>query len=268
MKRYTLIFGFGIIAAVAILATAYSGDNADYPGGAPAGYTGSPFDGKNCSTCHGGTASNVTGWITSNVPGTGYVPGNNYTITVTVSGNGNKGFEVSPQDVDGNLLGTLIVGPGTELTGSGKYITHSSDKNSDPAVWTFTWTAPAAGTGEVVFYGAFALNLSVTKLSTLSVFESTVGISDRNPGMIRGSVSPNPASGRFTLALADLVPGNLAVRIMNTTGNVVFSRQYQVSGSELSAPVDLSGQAAGLYFIETRAGSSVKTLKLILTGSE
>ena len=145
MKRYTLIFGFGILAAVAILATAYSGDNTDYPGGAPAGYTGSPFDGKNCTTCHGGNASNVTGWITSDVPASGYVPGNNYSITVTVTGNGKKGFEVSPQDAAGNLVGTLIAGTGSELTGSGKYITQSSAISIKPCCMDIHLDRPCCG---------------------------------------------------------------------------------------------------------------------------
>jgi hypothetical protein len=268
MKRYTLIFGFGILAAVAILATAYSGDNADYPGGAPAGYTGSPFDGKNCTTCHGGNASNVTDWITSDVPASGYVPGNNYSITVTVTGSGKKGFEVSPQDAAGNLIGTLIAGTGSELTGSGKYITQSSSITSSPAVWTFTWTAPVAGTGDVVFYGAFALSTSTTKLSTLTIPEGTVGISDKGNTSVSGSVSPNPAGSTFTLSLAGLTPGNLLVRIVNTSGKVVYSDNYQVAGTTWSTPINLSGQAAGLYFVETKLGNSVKTFKLILTGFE
>ncbi|HLG33852.1 MAG TPA: hypothetical protein VI757_03145, partial [Bacteroidia bacterium] len=48
-------------------------------GGAPAGRTGSPGDGGlTCaiSGCHNGpTPATQAGWITSNIPGTGYVPG-------------------------------------------------------------------------------------------------------------------------------------------------------------------------------------------------
>ena len=83
-----------------------------YPGGAPAGYTGSPGDAQNCtkSGCHNGTAATVSGWITSNIPPAGYTPATTYNITVTVTGSGNHGFEVSPQNVAGTLLGTLIAG--------------------------------------------------------------------------------------------------------------------------------------------------------------
>ncbi len=174
MKKFTkrLILLFPVLAMVSILLMSYGGDeNSDYPGGSPAGYTGSPGDAKNCTQCHGGTASSVTGWITSNIPPAGYTPGTSYTITVTVTGSGKKGFEVSPQNLTGTLLGTLAAGSGSELAGSGKYVTQSSGVNSNPATWSFTWTAPAAGTGDVTFYGAFTVSEPVTKLSTLLVHE-------------------------------------------------------------------------------------------------
>ena len=96
---------FTLIISVVILASFGGDENTDYPGGSPGGYTGSPGDGKTCKQCHGGTVANVTGWITSNIPAEGYTPGTSYTITVTVSGSGSKGFEVSPQNSSGGLLG-------------------------------------------------------------------------------------------------------------------------------------------------------------------
>ena len=122
-----------------VLFGAFGGDeNSDYPSGAPAGYTGSPGDGKNCTQCHNGSASNVADWITSDIPPEGYTPGTNYSITVTVTGSGWKGFEVSPQNVPGDLLGTLTAGANNHLTGSGKYVTQNARSNANPATWSFT----------------------------------------------------------------------------------------------------------------------------------
>jgi hypothetical protein len=145
-----------------------------YPTGAPAAKTGSPGDGANCTECHGGTASTTAGQITSNIPASGYVPGQTYQITATnpLTGSGKLGFEVSPQNVAGTQLGTLIAGTGSELTGGTKYVTHSN-ANTTTNTWTFSWIAPVAGTGAVTFYGAFARNKPgpVTK-STLTVQEA------------------------------------------------------------------------------------------------
>lgn len=175
MKKKIYFFPFILIFAVVLL-TAFGGDggNSDYPSGAPAGYTGSPGDGQNCTSCHNGSASTQAGIITSNIPGTGYVPGSSYTITVTLSGSGQKGFEVSPQNASGTLLGTLTAGAGNKLVGSGKYCTHSSAVGGSSATWNFTWTAPAQGTGTVTFYGAFTITKPVTKLSTLVVNEGVL----------------------------------------------------------------------------------------------
>lgn len=170
-KKYLVLLA--AVAAVIFL-TGYSGQNLKYPGGSPAGYTGSPFDGKDCSIsgCHGGSATTATGWITSNIPAGGYTPGSTYNITVTVTGSGNHGFEVSPQSPSGTLLGTLISGTGSKLTGSGKYVTQSYSQSGNPQSWVFQWIAPVAGTGDVTFYGAFCVKKNTTKLSTLVVGES------------------------------------------------------------------------------------------------
>jgi hypothetical protein len=161
-----------------------------YPGGAPSPYyyTGSPSDAHSCASCHG-NASNVTGWITSNIPAAGYIAGTTYQITATntVSGSGKYGFEVSPQSISGILLGTLAPGTNSKLVGSGKWITQSTASNSVSA-WTFNWTAPAAGTGSVTFYGSFCRSTgSATKLSTLVVSEQASAALPGAAGPITGS---------------------------------------------------------------------------------
>ncbi len=144
------------------------------PTGAPAGNTGSPSDGTTCAeSCHGGSAVTTAGMITSNIPVGGYVPGSTYTITLTSTGSGNKGFQVSPQNIAGTKLGNLIAGSGTQIV-SLKYLTHTTPKTTATAVWTFQWIAPAAGTGTVTFYGAFAITQASTKKSTLVVNEAVV----------------------------------------------------------------------------------------------
>jgi hypothetical protein len=162
-----------ILAATTVILFA-SGYTLMTPTGAPAAKTGSPGDGSNCTECHGGTATTTAGQITSNIPASGYVPGTTYQITATnpLTGSGKMGFEVSPQNVAGTQLGTLVAGSGSKLVGGTKYVTHSN-ANTTTNTWTFSWIAPVAGTGQVTFYGAFARNKPgpVTK-STLVVEEA------------------------------------------------------------------------------------------------
>lgn len=237
-KLFTFL-PFGLLV-ISLMLMSYGGvENGDYPSGSPAGYTGSPGDNKNCTQCHNGSASTVAGWITSNIPASGYTPGSTYNITVTVSGSGGKGFEVSPQNPSGTLLGTLTAGTGSHLTGSGKYVTQNSTINSNPATWTFTWTAPAVGTGDVTFYGAFTVSKPVTKLSTLLVHEGPPPLSvsaSATPSQIctggQSQLNANPVggSGSYTYSWTSLPAGftstlkdPMVQPIINTTYTVVVN---------------------------------------------
>lgn len=156
------LFLFSILAVIGI--AFFSTQALTFPEGAPAGVTGSPADGKNCTKCHEGLSASQDGWIKSTIDSSGYVPGKIYTITAISTGllsTKKFGFEISPQDKSGNLIGTLIVtnDAETQLVGKGKYITHKEDgiTANGSKTWKFNWQAPVAGTGDVTFYGAFVL---------------------------------------------------------------------------------------------------------------
>jgi hypothetical protein len=115
------------VAAIVIFMTARTTTGFAYPGGSPAGYTGSPGDTHSCTSCHNGSSSTVSGWITSTIPANGYTAGTTYTLTVTVTGttSNRKGFEVSPQNASGTQPGTLLAGTSNPLTGGTKYVPQS-----------------------------------------------------------------------------------------------------------------------------------------------
>ena len=200
MKSYFFVV---LTAMGAYLLTAFGGDlNSDYPSGSPAGYTGSPGDGNDCTSCHGGSTVNVTGWITSDVPASGYTAGSTYNITVTATGSGWKGFEVSPQNVSGTQLGTLIAGSTSHLTGGTKYVTHNARLNTNPATWTFQWQAPAAGTGQVTLYGAIVCPKTTTHLCTLVVPENAAA-----PLSVTATATPSSICAGLTSQLNALTAG-------------------------------------------------------------
>ncbi len=163
MKRHLLINSISLITIISLsLTTQFAMTQSGGPGG---GHTGSPGDGNlTCNTvgCHTGSATTtIAGWITSNVPVSGYVPGQTYTITATatLASSVRFGFQISPQSSTGTYLGTLIVTDPTHTQiVSTKYIEHKSAGTVGTSgfhTWTFNWIAPSAGTGTVTFYGAF-----------------------------------------------------------------------------------------------------------------
>ena len=229
--------------------------------GANAGYTGSPneFNSRTCSSqnggCHtGGGSTFQLGMITSNVPDCGYTPGETYTITLTVSSPGKSefGFSVSPQLDGGATAGSMIATAGTQLNGSGRYLTHTaagtSESSPNTRVWTFSWIAPSAGSGNVTFYAAFNAsnnnNGSSGDLlfnSNLSIFEGLQpeppAIFGESPACVGSIVN---LSTNYTSGIV-WSPGNQTSQEIETTS----PGTYQVTvtnecGTSTSAPFDLT----------------------------
>jgi hypothetical protein len=258
-KFFIILFPVGAILFVILMAS-FGGSELKSSGGSPAGYTNSPGDGQNCSHCMGGTAVTVTGWITSNIPASGYVTGSTYTISVTASGSGDKGFQVSPQDATGNLIGTLAAGAGSKLTGSGKYVTHDAAQSGDSFTWNFQWTAPAAGVGAITFYGSIAVGKLNTKTTTLTVSQSTVGISEQKQPEI--SVFPNPAHQSVTITFPVNESGNVKMDLINFKGESVLNfMQESVKAGEFNRTFSVD-QPAGVYLLRIRSREINQVRKL------
>lgn len=263
MKKYlSLIIPVGFIVFLFILA-GFGGDNLKSSGGAPPGNTNSPGDGQNCTHCMGGNASAVTGWITSDIPASGYVPGVTYTITATATGTGNKGFEISPQDLPGNLIGTLIPGTGNRFaTGSNKYITHSSAVSTNPAVWHFQWVAPTAGAGNVTFYGAFAVTKPVTKTTTMTVIENTVGVAERS-GM-EWSCYPNPVHDKMFIKCSSGQTGNIRVDLLSLSGVLIRNlTSANLSRGDRCFEISII-EPAGLYLLRLTGENGTQFRKIMV----
>ena len=151
MKKH--IFILGSIIAIAILF--YPQSTIGKLTGSPGGKTGSPMDNSDCTSCHNvaGTTVSTTD-ITSNIPSTGYIPGNTYTITTSSWADG---FEITCEENTGNTkTGTFFNTNPTanQLVNNGNAITHTAAVNSS-GTWSFDWEAPSIGTGDITFYGAF-----------------------------------------------------------------------------------------------------------------
>lgn len=247
------------------------------PSGAPVAVTGSPADGVTCakSGCHTGgpVITDHQTLMTSNVPAEGYTPGTTYTITVTSTKTGISkfGFEVSPQSITGTQLGTLIAGTGSHLVGGSKYITHSSTgtSGSGTKTWSFQWTAPVAGTGDVTFYGAFMFannngndSGDAVKTDNYTVTENlSSGIADILQREL--SVFPVPATDRLSI-FSQSNAEQISVSLIDMSGRTLFDRT--VANVDGTAVIDLSAGNAipGIYVLRVKAIDTNAIAKLII----
>jgi len=168
MKRFLLVTGLMLGAIGAWLSL---DPPAPRPASAssaqpPVARTNAPGEG-NCTGCHTGNALNTAGGsvaITDVPPSS--VPGQTYTLTVTVQRPGQLrwGFEMTALRSNGFAAGSftnLTTFTGTQTFSGRLYINHSRLNGADgtfpddpSGAWQINWTAPAAGAGTVTFYAA------------------------------------------------------------------------------------------------------------------
>ena len=132
-------------------------------GGAGTGNTGAPGE-QNCTACHSGTAlsgstENVLTVLNGSTPVTQYTPGQQYTVSLSMTSSpAKKGFQATALTSANSMAGTFTGQAGnTSINGTTKkYANHTSTSNTSTSapVWAWTWTAPAAGSGNVTFYVA------------------------------------------------------------------------------------------------------------------
>lgn len=242
--------------------------------GAPAGRTGNPgeLSGASCNSsgCHvgGPSVSNEVAELTSDIPSTGYEPGQTYTITVTMTKPGGTkfGFEVSPQNGSGSLQGSLSSpGTGAQLIGGSKYVTHTSagTSGSGSKTWTFNWTAPSVGTGAVTFWGAFnfangnnSVSGDVIVNDSFTFQEATVSINEINSANEGFSVYPNPVTDMVNVKFNLTEAEDINVELYSLDGKLVSKLAHDnlVAGDH-HLTHDLSTVSSGIYFVKISDGT-------------
>jgi hypothetical protein len=256
------------LCAIAVASVLQSPDAHSRSAGAPAQHAGAPADnsGQTCSKsgCHNtNPATDRDGMVSSNVPETGYIPGETYSITVSVeqAGISKFGFQATAQDEAGNLQGSYVftnptetqhptIGSASILT---KYITHTAAGNttSTPGSksWSFDWVAPAAGTGEVNFYCAVNCANGNGNNSGDQIFKDVLTLQESistslnlNDANDLNHVFPNPSSGQ---QVQIVVPQNASVVIYDATGKLVM----QSTMTKGQNTIDVSALESGVYFI-------------------
>ena len=261
----------------------------------PSGYSGGPGDGPGGRTCWTGChnnysqAFNKSGWITSDIPVTGYVPGATYNITIHNNSKGYRhGFEASCQTNAGVFQGTLIGNDSTQVivdptvtskqwiaqmdsmralsmvppvsTSLGYHGNGNASVTFNTKAWTFKWVAPSAGTGDVTFYMAtvatnnnnddHAAPYQQTSWAGDSVFSSTLPLFE-NTTLSIGSVT-KPCNGN-----------NGSATVNATYGTAPYT--YSWNSSPVQTTQTATNLGAGTYtVVVTDALSSVKTLTFTL----
>jgi len=241
-----------------------------YSSGSPGGKTGSIGDnGNTCTDCHVATPQPQTDWITTDIPGVGFMPGETYTITATGIHEAVVmfGFELTAEDETGEKVGVFNITDvdRTKLANANKSVTHTSvgtTPTGDSNTWTMEWTAPNPAPEVVLFNAAFnAANGNggttgdVIYTTELSVSQQHVGLSDDILAQ-EINIYPNPADEFVNIDS----PLGSAITIFDMSGRIVDN--IENTNSEIK--INLNTYNSGLYTILITNDGSVATKKLIV----
>ncbi|MBC8045393.1 MAG: hypothetical protein H7Y00_01215, partial [Fimbriimonadaceae bacterium] len=204
MKKKKLFFAF-IIILIILSSLGIADLSFAKSAGVTSGSTGSIGDGQSCARegCHNGSAIYTENLISINVPEEGYLSSEMYTVSVTIDAPGVSkfGFQASPQDIQGNMLGKMsLMNTGeTQFEIDDEYITHtlSGTSGSDTKTWTFNWT-PGSSTGDVTFYVAVNASNHDDDADGDNIFLSSVTFSE-NPENTPLQIGENDPQISFTM---------------------------------------------------------------------
>jgi len=245
-----------------------------YSGGPPDGKTGRPGEGT-CNDCHSGVGSADSTELVGFVGGW-YQPDSLYSLTLSVRyvGQLRWGFELTVVDDSNHSTGQLIVADSTNTQYSPVapgYLKQTSagtfPGTPGPTAWTFSWQAPAAGTGPVRFYWcANAADNNGASSGDIVCRDSLVLSEAAGIGSepVRGRFAwrySNPARNRAVISYQG--DANLPVRIYSATGRLVRAIRPAPDGAHLRVVWDGRDDAGRIvpearYFI--RLGAEVTSV--------
>ncbi|MBC8184376.1 T9SS type A sorting domain-containing protein [candidate division KSB1 bacterium] len=196
-------------------------------------------------TCHGSlSAGNATISLTSNpdiFSGSGYSPGNSYTLSLTVTGgpSGTKGgFNLKPS------AGTLSnAGLNAKIVG-----TEATQSNADSRSWTIDWTAPDASVESVTFY--YAGNAVNGNFSTSGDDPTPTETKTANLQTTSVRNQDSPVIGDFHVYQNYPNPFNSETKIqyqISKAGEVKL-KIFDISGKKIFQVIQNNSHAGNFYF--------------------
>ncbi len=240
-----------------------------YNSASPGAKTGSPIDKETCAQCH--TSSlNPVDWISTNIPASGYVTGEKYTVSINASdATAQKiGFEITAESAGGKQASFVITDETkTKLVNNNKSVTHKSagiTPVNGSITWSFDWIAPAAGTGDVTFYAAINAANGNGSTSGDKIYTSKLTVAESKTNTVFNNESnlfkiyPNPAKGQLNIESESQIS---SIIIYDLNGKIVFNK-YNISSNK--TVLNLENISPGIHFVKTLTQKGEFTNKIQL----
>ena len=246
-----------------------------------AGQTGSPGEGT-CSGCHtgGGGVTQVTFSASPAFVLNQFIPGQTYTVTVTVTNSSFTKFGfgceiLTPSNANAGSMTTALTGVKFQNSGLRKNAIHTTPKTAaGSANFSFVWVAPTSGTATIYAAGnaidgtGSAGGDKPGNASLALTADSGAGINEATQSNISGlSVYPNPVRSDFRIAYNLLEAAEVRTTLCDITGKEIAELNYekQLAGAHTIVTRLPEAIAAGAYFVKVSIEGKQVAQRLIIT---
>ncbi|MFI5196827.1 MAG: T9SS type A sorting domain-containing protein [Chitinophagales bacterium] len=137
-------------------------------------------------------------------------------------------------------------------------------------VESFSWTAPAAGTGTISFWGALnAVNYDNTVggdfwNTTSKVINEWATTSVANVSNdISIKAYPNPATSNLNIQLDNAQEGAYSLQVFDLNGRIVTNENITVTGTSHTTNINTGSWASGLYNVVLQKDGFSKTIPVV-----
>lgn len=268
MKKKLLLFNlFAGFAALVLMS--YATGPASSPNN-QGNRTGSPGSNGTCagSNCHAATSSATTGSIVVKMKGSNdaenkYLPGKTYVITLT--GNHvslNKfGFQLVALNSSNQAIGTFANPSAGSKISTGSIVEHGtplsrSSGGTGPFEATVEWTAPAANSGPVTFYGIInAVSGDGTRGGDAPSNTISKALTDgTNVNNVDNKMSvttyPNPAKNSLVVKIDNASSGSYTINAFDVTGKKMMEETFNNNDLMLVKTINTEKWASGMYHVQ------------------
>ena len=261
----------------------------------PAGNSGDPVTSNSCarSGCHATPTQTPgvndyaisigTGSPTTPLVGFVYTPNTVYNmafiINLIATTNPFYGFQIVALDAANAKAGTMQVtnAATTQIntsvaTGTRQYMGHHTANSTHN--WAYKWTAPAAGTGPVIFYYSYNVcNASSATPSSaqgviykgvIPIQEAPAAIDDIASKVADLNVFPNPISNEVSISFDMKESEMVTAQLFSLDGKEVNQLMSEkVSEGNFIRTFNTSNLSAGIYLMKLNVGGASVTRKMV-----
>lgn len=95
---------------------------------------------------------------------------------------------------------------------------------------------------------------------------ATIDTDDLLPGELE--VFPNPTTGIAQVKYSSELDGSFSLRLTDVAGRMIYNTSEETFGGYFDEAIDLTGRAAGIYFLQIVHGGESRTEKVILQSAK